>query len=157
MAAGIACLHGWKPPIVHRDLKSLNLLVDKGWTVKIGDFGTSRFTWSAQGQLVSNLAQIKGTYSYTPPELFFGELFTAKGDVYAFGIVLWELVTRVVAGRYLYPYHDSPAFQRAFQLLAMSATKGLRPTLPARCPLAFAALIQACWHEKPEQRPTAAE
>merc|ERR1712054_697262 len=58
MLKGINCLHSWKPQIVHRDLKSLNLLVDENWTVKVCDFGLSRFTETN----AATLNKLRGTY-----------------------------------------------------------------------------------------------
>jgi len=82
---GILTLHSWKPVIVHRDLKSLNLLVsavhkkrinlitkqvDESWNVKVCDFGLSRFTDSEN---MSTLGKLRGTFAYCAPEVYFGE------------------------------------------------------------------------------------
>jgi serine/threonine protein kinase len=89
MVRGTWCLHSWKPQIVHRDLKTLNLLVDQNNTVKVCDFGQSRFT---EGQASnSTLAKLRGTYHYCAPEVYFGKRFTTKSDVFSIGVILWEL------------------------------------------------------------------
>jgi serine/threonine protein kinase len=90
-AKGCQFLHTHKPCIVHRDLKSPNLLVDKHWNVKVGDFGLARtkshFYVSLGGGNV-------GTPEWTAPEVLKDEQFTEKADVYSFGVVLWEICTR---------------------------------------------------------------
>ena len=58
---GVRDLHAMDPPIVHRDLKSLNLLVDKNFSVKVADFGLSRFT---EGENTDTLQKLRGTYAY---------------------------------------------------------------------------------------------
>ena len=70
ISGGVAALHGMDPPIVHRDLKSLNLLVDEALSVKVCDFGLSRFTGGGDE---STLQKMRGTYAYTAPEVYFGE------------------------------------------------------------------------------------
>ena len=83
MCKAVNTLHSWNPPIVHRDLKSLNLLVDEYWTVKVTDFGLSRFTQGNQSN-ITTLGKLRGTYAYSAPELYFGETYTTKADVYRF-------------------------------------------------------------------------
>jgi len=61
---GIECLHTWDPPIVHRDLKSLNLLVNEKWEVKVCDFGLSRFN---TGSNLETLVKMRGTFAYCAP------------------------------------------------------------------------------------------
>lgn len=82
MLQGIECLHNWEPPVVHRDLKSLNLLVNEKWEVKVCDFGLSRFN---TGSNLETLVKMRGTFAYCSPEVYFGEQFSTKSDVYRYG------------------------------------------------------------------------
>ena len=91
MAKGMAYLHSASPPIVHRDLKSPNLLVDETFTVKICDFGLARFKQDTFVQTVNGCA---GTPNYMAPEVLRNEKFNEKCDVFSMGVVLWELITR---------------------------------------------------------------
>ncbi|KAF8403221.1 hypothetical protein HHK36_011320 [Tetracentron sinense] len=89
VAKGMNYLHRHNPPIVHRDLKSPNLLVDKNYTVKVCDFGLSRL--KANTFLSSKSAA--GTPEWMAPEVLRDEPSNEKSDVYSFGVILWELVT----------------------------------------------------------------
>jgi serine/threonine protein kinase len=75
------CWCRWKPAIVHRDLKSPNLLVDDSFNVKVADFGLARFQTPDNNR---TLTQLRGTYAYLAPECYAGEAFTTKSDVYRF-------------------------------------------------------------------------
>ncbi|CAM9758501.1 unnamed protein product, partial [Sphacelaria rigidula] len=94
VAEGVACgmnyLHGHQPsPILHRDLKSANLLLDDSFNVKICDFGLARlkaYTNSMTGNC--------GTVQWMAPEVLASEKYTETADVYSFAIVCWELLER---------------------------------------------------------------
>ncbi|EGG23797.1 ankyrin repeat-containing protein [Cavenderia fasciculata] len=150
-ARGIECLHKWNPQIVHRDLKSLNLLVNDKWEVKVCDFGLSRFN---TGSNMETLTKMRGTFAYCAPEVYFGEQFSVKSDVYSIGMILWELVTRCINCRYERPFSEFKNLQHDFQIIIQTAKRGLRPTIPPACPANFAALINNCWDAKFENRPT---
>jgi serine/threonine protein kinase len=72
MAKGMDCLHSWKPQIVHRDMKSLNLLVSDDWNLKVGDFGLSRFTTADN---METLTKLRGTPLYCAPVICFLDKF----------------------------------------------------------------------------------
>ncbi|XP_047158060.1 serine/threonine-protein kinase CTR1-like [Vigna umbellata] len=99
VASGMNYLHQMRPPIVHRDLKSPNLLVDDSYTVKVCDFGLSRT--KANTFLSSKTAA--GTPEWMAPEVIRGELSNEKCDVFSFGVILWELVTLQQPWRHLNP------------------------------------------------------
>ena len=78
--------------IVHRDIKSHNVLIDNAFNVKVCDFGLARF----QADLGSGSMQFGGTPHYMAPEIFQKRPYTEKVDVFAFGTLLWEIIERKV-------------------------------------------------------------
>ncbi|XWS14209.1 hypothetical protein CRYUN_Cryun36dG0103400 [Craigia yunnanensis] len=92
IARGMNYLHHFNPPIIHRDLKSSNLLVDKNWTVKVGDFGLSRL----KHETFLTTKTGKGTPQWMAPEVLRNEPSDEKSDVYSFGVILWELATETI-------------------------------------------------------------
>jgi hypothetical protein len=139
-ARGMTYLHTRRPPIIHRDLKSHNLLVDDAWRVKVCDFGLSRII-EANPSL--NTMTACGTPCWTAPEVLRSMRYTLKADVYSFGIVAWECASRQD------PFAGIPPFQVVFQV----GNSGLRPEVPADCPKRIANLMRRCWHEDPAMRP----
>lgn len=85
-ALGMLYLHTRSPPIIHRDLKSPNLLLDDSWHVKVSDFNLSRFVEDHLGSRSSSAAATNPRW--LPPEVLKGQRATAAGDVFAFGVVM---------------------------------------------------------------------
>ncbi|XP_042050154.1 probable LRR receptor-like serine/threonine-protein kinase At1g06840 [Salvia splendens] len=94
---GILYLHTEAdPPIIHRDIKANNILLDSKWTAKVSDFGISRLApvSDAIGDTAAHIStNVKGTPGYVDPEYFLTHKLTEKSDVYSLGIVFLELVT----------------------------------------------------------------
>jgi serine/threonine protein kinase len=98
IAKGMNYLHTQDPPILHRDLKSLNLLVYEQVRnnsdfiqIKITDFGLSRHNDDLSTSRMTGLA---GTFHWMAPEVLKSDEYTHKADVYSYGIVLWEVIMR---------------------------------------------------------------
>ncbi|CAA3007731.1 serine threonine- kinase CTR1 isoform X1 [Olea europaea subsp. europaea] len=140
VAKGMNYLHKCNPPIVHRDLKSPNLLVDKKYTVKVCDFGLSRL--KANTFLSSKTAA--GTPEWMAPEVLRDEPSNEKSDVYSFGVILWELATLQQPWSNL----NSP------QVVAAVGFKGKRLEIPHDVNPQVAAIIEACWANEPWKRPS---
>jgi len=136
-ALGMMYLHSLN--IIHRDLKSLNLLVDDSFNVKLTDFGLSRVL-SQDTTMTPH-----GTYAWRPPEMFKSEAYDRKVDVYSFGIVLWELVTRAI------PFDGLP-----YETIKKNVLSGIRPPVPHSEDVVvqeIVDLMQACWQTEPKLRP----
>ncbi|XP_038893652.1 putative serine/threonine-protein kinase-like protein CCR3 [Benincasa hispida] len=89
-ARGIEYLHNYAvPPIIHRDIKSSNILLDRNFTAKVSDFGLSLMRQPE----TSTESAVGGTIGYIDPEYYVSKISTAKSDVYGLGIVLLELLT----------------------------------------------------------------
>ncbi|KAL3518058.1 hypothetical protein ACH5RR_020647 [Cinchona calisaya] len=91
-ARGIEYLHSYSiPPIVHRDIKSSNILLDENWTARVSDFGLSLMWPESEDEPMYTKAV--GTVGYIDPEYYVLNILTVKSDVYGFGVVLLELLT----------------------------------------------------------------
>ncbi|KAJ0987695.1 hypothetical protein J5N97_006051 [Dioscorea zingiberensis] len=89
-AKGIEYLHtGCSPTIIHRDLKSSNILLDEHMRAKVSDFGLSKPV--SDGSHVSSI--VRGTVGYLDPEYYISQQFTEKSDIYSFGVILLELIS----------------------------------------------------------------
>ncbi|CAI0410676.1 unnamed protein product [Linum tenue] len=138
VAKGMNYLHQLRPPIVHRDLKSPNLLVDSTYTVC--DFGLSRP--KANTYLSSKTAA--GTPEWMAPEVLRNEQSNEKSDVYSFGVVLWELATLQQ------PWKDL----KQAQVIGAVGFKGQKLQIPDNINPGVAALIEACLANDPSHRPS---
>lgn len=147
IAAGLDYLHTLEKPVIHRDLKSLNVLISKEndqFKAFISDFGLSR----AKRDISTKSGKTGGTLLWKAPELFTTGKCTFKTDIWALGMVFLELAT----GRK--PYYDEdydPA------MIPGLIKDGTTPDIPSGTPADFTTIIKKCWSMKPNQRPTAAQ
>jgi len=86
---GTAWLHGYK--IIHRDLKPANILLDEHWNAKICDFGLSEIKKNTIGKNEQRV--IRGSYYWMSPEALMARPVDEKTDIYAIGIIIWQLMT----------------------------------------------------------------
>eukprot|EP01087_Luapelamoeba_hula_P003949 TRINITY_DN138_c0_g2_i1.p1 TRINITY_DN138_c0_g2~~TRINITY_DN138_c0_g2_i1.p1 ORF type:complete len:1696 (-),score=223.93 TRINITY_DN138_c0_g2_i1:132-5219(-) len=136
-ALGVFYLHSLNPVILHRDLKSSNILIDENWNAKVADFGFARVRQD-------NATMTRcGSPCWTAPEIIQGKKYSEKADVYSFGIILWEILTRQVP----YKGHN-------YMNVSLDVVNGVRPKLPGNTPKDFAQLITRCWSGEHKKRPS---
>lgn len=133
---GMEYLH--QKNVIHRDLKTANLLMDTSNVVKVADFGVARFQNNG-GVMTAET----GTYRWMAPEVINHQPYDQKADVFSFAIVLWELVTAKV------PYDNMTPLQAA-----LGVRQGLRPELPKTAHPKILSLMQRCWDADPGNRPS---
>lgn len=172
-AQGMNYLHSQERRIIHRDLKADNLFVSKHWTIKVGDFGLShvRETMGARrdGNIMMNpgpaapMGPLKsmrvdqsekgqygifGTPQWMAPEVMEGLAYNSKIDIYSFGIVLCEIVSRSM------PFADRYSIESFTDVVDAVLDDGAVPTIPAWCEQTFKPLILRCLDRDPSKRPS---
>lgn len=91
-ASGLEYLHEKaNPPIIYRDLKPSNILLEENYEPKLSDYGLAKL--GAAGGKVNPTSRVMGTYGYSAPEYSSGGELTLKSDIYSFGVVLLELIS----------------------------------------------------------------
>lgn len=162
-ARGIEYLHhGLAPPIIHRDLKSTNILLDGALKAKVGDFGLSRN--GPEGDVTHISTVVRGSFGYVDPEYYKWLKLTPKSDVYSFGVILLELLAGRKVIDFGYPADSvqvnlvewsRPYLQR--ELGAKIADKRLRGAFNAASVDKIAGLVLQCAQEPGNLRPSMVE
>ncbi|XP_042411882.1 probable serine/threonine-protein kinase SIS8 [Zingiber officinale] len=143
VAKGMNYLHTSHPTIVHRDLKSPNLLVDKNWVVKVCDFGLSRL----KHHTFLSSKSTSGTPEWMAPEVLRNEPSNEKCDVYSFGVILWELAT----------LHKPWSGMNSMQVVGAVGFQNRRLEIPNDIDPVVAQIITDCWESEPNKRPSFAQ
>uniref|UniRef100_A0A8C6Q2L5 Mitogen-activated protein kinase kinase kinase 12 n=1 Tax=Nothobranchius furzeri TaxID=105023 RepID=A0A8C6Q2L5_NOTFU len=137
IAGGMNYLHLHK--IIHRDLKSPNMLITHDDMVKISDFGTSKELSDKSTKM-----SFAGTVAWMAPEVIRNEPVSEKVDIWSFGVVLWEMLTGEI------PYKDVDSSAIIWGV----GNNSLQLPVPESCPDGFKVLLRQCWNCKPRNRPS---
>uniref|UniRef100_A0A673KVX9 mitogen-activated protein kinase kinase kinase n=1 Tax=Sinocyclocheilus rhinocerous TaxID=307959 RepID=A0A673KVX9_9TELE len=132
-------------PVIHRDLKSSNILILErvenddlsNKTLKVTDFGLAR-EWHRTTKMSA-----AGTYAWMAPEVIRSSTFSKGSDVWSYGVLLWELLTREV------PFRGIDGLAVAYGV----AMNKLSLPIPSTCPEPFSRLMEDCWNVDPHARP----
>ena len=138
VANGMHFLHSNR--IVHRDLKSPNILIGHNYVLKISDFGSARSMDSGASTRMS----FAGTVAWMAPEVVRNEPCSDKVDVWSFGVIVWELLTGAT------PYLG---IESAVLIMGIGYGRFALP-VPASMPDGCRLLMRQCWDPKPRNRPT---
>jgi serine/threonine protein kinase len=139
IAMGLKTLHA--AGMIHRDLKSLNVLIDAGMHAKVADLGLS--TDKASG---THTQGVIGTPLWSAPEVLRGDKYDNKADVYSYGIMLYEMTHLQL------PYYDQPPNMN--KIMHEVGFGQLRPRIRQGTHGGLAALMQRCWQQDARARPS---
>lgn len=149
IARGMLYLHGRDPIVLHRDLKSANILVeqqnDGSYKAMIIDFGLSKFSTAQASQQPGN-GGFTGSLITMAPEIMRNERYCRWSDVYSFGMVVWEIFCERI------PFGRSAT---AMEIWTTVSIRGERPPIHADdiVPAGIKHLITSCWDQEKERRP----
>ncbi|XP_077996541.1 mitogen-activated protein kinase kinase kinase 9-like [Glandiceps talaboti] len=147
IARGMNYLHNEAPvPLIHRDLKSSNVLLSEkldntdlsNKTLKITDFGLAREIYKTTRMSAA------GTYAWMAPEVIKASTFSKGSDVWSYGVLLWELLTGEL------PYKGIDGLAVAYGV----AVNKLTLPIPSTCPLPFSRIMEDCWNADAHERPS---
>lgn len=148
IALGISYLHTRRPSIIHRDLKSMNILIDNDMRAKINDFGLARIRPRVNTLMHTNC----GTPNWQAPEFWTANpSYTEKVDVYSCGLIYWEIM-QWANPQYPYPYYKL----KEHEIYEKVKYNDLRPPLTnlLKYPKTLLDLIEIMWHKDPLKRPS---
>lgn len=155
-AQGINHLHTRKPALVHKDLRSNNLLITENWEVKVADFSIGHLAQAAASSVSESPLTPSTANSSNPrwmaPELMEGKAPTPASDIFAFGIIMWEMLTWQLPWANIQPWNIIG--------MVLSGARPLPPTLEALPAIGsdreglddYMGLMQLCWSQSPSQR-----
>ncbi|GAB9469577.1 Tkl protein kinase [Globisporangium polare] len=148
IAKALVYLHSLVPVIIHRDLKSLNILLTATFEAKLSDFGLSR-----ERSFEETMTMGVGTLLWTAPEVLRGDRYSEKADIYSYGIVLSELDTCLPP----YSLNDEVGRLRSksMDLLPLIRNGKIAPRFRPDCPPSVLTLAEACLNQNPDKRPNA--
>ncbi|KAG6958464.1 hypothetical protein JG687_00009376 [Phytophthora cactorum] len=153
IAEALSYLHSQHPKVIHRDLKSKNVLLNMYLEAKLSDFGISRMRYAIETHMTAGV----GTSFWIAPEILIGQDYDERADIYSFGVLLSEIDTDD------YPYWNDNhpneprgKIQEA-EILTQVAAGQIRPDFSVNCPEEILAIADACLQRDPRDRPTAAE
>ncbi|KAG6970031.1 hypothetical protein JG687_00002858 [Phytophthora cactorum] len=135
----IVYLHSFPSPIIHRDLKSKNVLLSASYEAKLSDFGVSR-EWQVDTTMTAGI----GTMAWIAPEVLRGERYTEMADIYSFGVILSELATCI-----------KPFDGVTNALIVLKVTSEEKPDLGQNCPEDIRELADRCLSFNANDRPSA--
>ena len=147
IARGMHCMHSQKQPLLHRDLKSLNILLSEKIegpnslvNCKVADFGLTRADDS------DGLKSQVGTFHWMAPEVLENRPYSLEADVYSFGIVMWEILARQP------PFADYSHHKIMYNVINYKERPPLNK-IPSDCPDGLPMIMRACWEQDPKKRP----
>ncbi|NXR13191.1 RON protein, partial [Semnornis frantzii] len=129
---------------VHRDLAARNCMLDETLTVKVADFGLARDVFGKEYYSIQQHRHAKLPVKWMALESLQTQKFTTKSDVWSFGVLMWELLTRGAS-----PYPGVDPYDMTRYLL-----RGRRLPQPAHCPDTLYGVMLSCWAPAPEERPS---
>nr|XP_043635254.1 receptor-like protein kinase THESEUS 1 [Erigeron canadensis] len=160
-ARGLDYLHtgtGIEVGVIHRDVKSSNILIHESWAAKISDFGLARIGPINQASTYVNTL-VKGTFGYIDPNYFATGKLTRKSDVYAFGVVLFEVLCQKRPSDRSFECGLVTWIQESIKEgnLKQIVYSGIRDEISLKCLKGFARIAERCFDYHPNHRPTMTE
>ncbi|KAG0249939.1 hypothetical protein DFQ27_009695 [Actinomortierella ambigua] len=147
IAKGLAYIHSNK--IIHRDLKSGNVLLTQYLEVKLCDFGLAQIKINTASSHTSDRGSAEGTLRWMAPEvLALRPKYSTKSDMYALGMVMWEMAANCTT-----PFQ----YQRDNNVVIGFVRQGEREEIPEEAPMYYKSWIERCWEQDPSKRPEAAD